>query len=31
MSIDVRGPGEAEADASAVNRDILDTLTGLVK
>jgi DNA-binding MarR family transcriptional regulator len=31
MSIDVRGLGEAEADASAVNRDILDTLTGLVK
>jgi DNA-binding MarR family transcriptional regulator len=31
MSIDVRGPGEAEADASAVNRDILDTLSGLVK
>ena len=31
MSIEVRGPGEAEADASAVNRDILDTLTGLVK
>jgi DNA-binding MarR family transcriptional regulator len=31
MSIEVRGPGEAQADASAVNRDILDTLTGLVK
>jgi DNA-binding MarR family transcriptional regulator len=31
MSMEVRGPGEAEADASAVNRDILDTLTGLVK
>lgn len=31
MSIEVRGPGEPEADASAVNRDILDTLTGLVK
>jgi len=31
MSIEVRGLGEAEADASAVNRDILDTLTGLVK
>ncbi len=31
MSIDVRGPGDAEADASALNRDILDTLTGLVK
>jgi DNA-binding MarR family transcriptional regulator len=31
MSMHVRGPGEAEADASAVNRDILDTLTGLVK
>jgi DNA-binding MarR family transcriptional regulator len=31
MGIEVRGPGEAEADASAVNRDILDTLTGLVK
>jgi DNA-binding MarR family transcriptional regulator len=31
MSIEVRGSGEAQADASAVNRDILDTLTGLVK
>jgi DNA-binding MarR family transcriptional regulator len=31
MSMNVRGPGEPEADASAVNRDILDTLTGLVK
>jgi DNA-binding MarR family transcriptional regulator len=31
MSIEVRGAGEAQADASAVNRDILDTLTGLVK
>jgi DNA-binding MarR family transcriptional regulator len=31
MSIEVRGPGEAETDASAVNRDILDTLTGLIK
>ncbi len=31
MSIQVRGQGEAEADAPAVNRDILDTLTGLVK
>jgi DNA-binding MarR family transcriptional regulator len=31
MSIYVPGPGEAGADASAVNRDILDTLTGLFK
>ena len=31
MSIDVQGSGEAGTDASAVNRDILDTLTGLVK
>lgn len=31
MSSNVRGTDEAEADASAVNRDILDTLTGLVK
>ena len=31
MSIGVQGPGEAGADASAVNRDILDTLTSLIK
>jgi len=31
MSINVQGPGNAEADAPAMNRDILDTLTGLVK
>ena len=31
MSIKVQGPGEAGADASAVNRDILDTLTSLIK
>ena len=27
----MRGPGEAGRDGTAVNRDILDTLTGLVK
>jgi DNA-binding MarR family transcriptional regulator len=31
MSIGVQGPGEPQADASAVNRDILDTLTSLIK
>ena len=31
MSIEVRVPGEAEADASAVNRDILDSMTSLIK
>src|ERR1700729_4447059 len=31
MSMRVQGSGETGADASAVNRDILDTLTGLVK
>src|ERR1700728_1555824 len=31
MSIGVQGPGEAGADASAVTRDILDTLTSLIK
>ena len=31
MSMRVQGPGETGADASAVNRDILDALTGLVK
>jgi len=31
MGMNVRGLGKPEADASAVNRDILDTLTGLVK
>jgi DNA-binding MarR family transcriptional regulator len=31
MSSGVQGPGEAGADASAVNRDILDTLTSLIK
>ena len=31
MSMRVQGPGESGADASAVNRDILDSLTGLVK
>jgi DNA-binding MarR family transcriptional regulator len=31
MSMRVQGSGEMGADASAVNRDILDTLTGLVK
>jgi DNA-binding MarR family transcriptional regulator len=31
MSIGVQGPGETGADASAVNRDILDTLTSLIK
>ncbi len=31
MSDDVRGPGEAQADASALDRDILDALTDLVK
>ena len=31
MSIGVQGSGETGADAPAVNRDILDTLTGLVK
>ena len=31
MSMRVQGPGEAGADASAVNRDILDTLTSLIK
>src|SRR5277367_3236940 len=31
MSMKVQGSGETGADASAVNRDILDTLTGLVK
>jgi DNA-binding MarR family transcriptional regulator len=31
MSMSVQGPGETGADASAVNRDILDALTGLVK
>jgi DNA-binding MarR family transcriptional regulator len=31
MSMNVQGSGETGADASAVNRDILDTLTGLVK
>jgi DNA-binding MarR family transcriptional regulator len=31
MSIGMQGPGEAGTDASAVNRDILDTLTGLIK
>ena len=30
MSIGVQGSGETGADAPAVNRDILDTLTGLV-
>src|SRR6202161_2430897 len=31
MSMRVQGSGETGADASAVNRDILDALTGLVK
>ena len=31
MSTRVQGSGETGADASAVNRDILDSLTGLVK
>ena len=31
MSVRVQGPGETGADASAVNRDILDTLTSLIK
>ena len=31
MSMRVQGSGEPGADASAVNRDILDALTGLVK
>ena len=31
MSMKVQGSGDTGADASAVNRDILDTLTGLVK
>src|SRR3984957_1250719 len=31
MSMRVQGSGDTGADASAVNRDILDTLTGLVK
>jgi DNA-binding MarR family transcriptional regulator len=31
MSMRVQGSGETGADASAVNRDILDSLTGLVK
>src|ERR1700734_1452713 len=31
MSMRVQGSGETVADASAVNRDILDSLTGLVK
>jgi DNA-binding MarR family transcriptional regulator len=31
MSMTVQGPGETGADASAVNRDILDTLTSLIK
>jgi DNA-binding MarR family transcriptional regulator len=31
MSMKVQGSGETGADASAVNRDILDALTGLVK
>src|SRR5579863_3065030 len=31
MSSGVQAPGEARADASAVNRDILDTLTSLIK
>jgi DNA-binding MarR family transcriptional regulator len=31
MSMRVQGSGETGADASEVNRDILDTLTGLVK
>jgi DNA-binding MarR family transcriptional regulator len=29
--MNVRGPGEGQADASALNRDILDTLTDIVK
>jgi len=31
MSMSVQGSGDTGADASAVNRDILDALTGLVK
>src|ERR1700683_5761855 len=31
MGIKGQGPGETGADASAVNRDILDTLTSLIK
>ena len=31
MSMSAQGSGDTGADASAVNRDILDTLTGLVK
>src|SRR6202161_2802678 len=31
MSMRVQGSGETGADASAVNRDILDTLTSLIK
>jgi DNA-binding MarR family transcriptional regulator len=31
MSIEVQGPGEVGADASAVNRDILDSLSSLIK
>lgn len=31
MSMSAGGPGEEQADASALNRDILDTLTDIVK
>lgn len=31
MGMNTRGPGEEQADASALNRDILDTLTDIVK
>ena len=31
MSMNARGPGEEQADASALNRDILDALTDLIK